>query len=68
MALADAEGSVVTLEGKIRLPFDRGMNTGFSMWGVVGAEQGNPQAWRMDEKVAKYIIKQAKAKARERQR
>jgi len=68
MALADAEGSVVTLEGKIRLPFDRGMNTGFSMWGVVGAEQGNPQAWRMDEKVAKYIIKQSQAKARERTR
>jgi hypothetical protein len=44
------------------------MNPGFSLWGVVGAEQGNPQIWGADEQIAKYIVKQAKAKASERTR
>lgn len=66
MALADCEGAVVCLEGKVRMPFDRGMNPGFSMWGVAGSEAGNPQMWHTSEKIAKYIIKQAKAKASER--
>ena len=67
-ALAEADGSVICAEGKVRMPFDRGANTGFSLWGVAGAEQGNPQCWHMDEEIAKYIIKQAKAKATERNR
>jgi DNA polymerase III subunit alpha len=65
-ALAEAEDAVVTCEGKVSMPFLRDGNTGFRMWGVAGAEQGNPQCWHMDEKIAKYIAKQAKAKANER--
>lgn len=67
-ALAEAEGAVICAEGKVRMPFDRGMNIGFGMWGIAGAEQGNPQMWECDERIAKYIIKQAQAKARERNR
>ena len=68
MALAEAGGAVVCAEGKVRMPFDRGANTGFSLWGVAGAEQGNPQCWHLDEKIAKYVIKEAKSKAIERNR
>jgi DNA polymerase-3 subunit alpha len=68
MALADCEDSVVCVEGKIRMPFDRGMNIGFTVWGIAGAEQDNPQMWEVDPKIAKYIVTEAKAKARERQR
>ena len=68
MALAECDNAVVCVEGKVRMPFDRGMNPSFSVWGVAGAEQGNPQLWDADEKIAKYIIKEAKAKANERSR
>jgi hypothetical protein len=67
-ALAEADDCVVCVEGKVRMPFDRGMNIGFSMWGVAGAEQSNPQMWNADERIAKYIVKQARNKAAARGR
>jgi DNA polymerase-3 subunit alpha len=57
-----ARGSVVTLNGKVNVPFRRGGNTSFSLWGVEGAEDGNPQCWGIDEELAKMIIHLAREK------
>lgn len=65
-ALAEADDAVVCVEGKVRMPFDTGMNPGFSVWGVAQAEQENPQLWNADKKIAKFIEREAKAKASER--
>jgi DNA polymerase-3 subunit alpha len=58
--------SVVTLNGKVNVPFRRGGNTSFSLWGVEGAEDGNPQCWNVDEEVAKMLIHLGQAKRSQR--
>lgn len=64
--LAKMPGSVICAEGQIAMPFMRGMNTSFKLWGVAGAEQENPQIWHADEDDANEIIKFAAIKRRER--
>lgn len=61
-ALAEAEDSVVCLEGQIAMPFERGGTTGFRLWGVSGAEDKEPQIWKMDKKIVEYIVTQARDK------
>lgn len=60
--LAKCEGAVVCLDGQVSLPFLRGGQTTFSVWGVVRAEEGNPQIWNVDEKIAKKISTLARIK------
>lgn len=53
----DGAPLVVCLDGQVGLPFLRGGNTTFKVWGVTGARNANPQVWGIDEEVAKEIIK-----------
>jgi len=57
---------VVCAEGQVSMPFLRGGNTGFKLWGIAGAEQGNPNVWNADEDLAKMIIHLADQKRRKR--
>lgn len=60
--LAESPGAVVTAEGQVAMPFVRGANTGFKLWGVVGAEDQNPQMWHVDEDTAKKVVRYAREK------
>jgi DNA polymerase-3 subunit alpha len=51
-----AKGAVICADGQVSMPFARGTNTGFKLWGISGAENGNPMAWHIDEETAKGII------------
>jgi len=43
------EGSVVCLDGMIRLPFVQNGPQGFRMFGITGAFDGDPQMWHLPE-------------------
>lgn len=60
--LAKCHDAVLCVDGQVSLPFIRGGNTAFKVWGVVGAEEGNPQIWDVDNKAAKEIVRLAKVK------
>ena len=55
--LAKMEGAVVCLDGQVGLPFLRGGDTTFRVWGVTGDD--NPQAWNITEDDATKIKKLA---------
>lgn len=59
-------GTVICAEGQISMPFLRGGNTGFKLWGIAGAEQGNTNIWHADEDLAKAIAYLADQKRRNR--
>lgn len=61
-------GGVICAEGQVAMPFLRGGNTGFRLWGITGAEDGNPQAWHIDEDDAKAMVHLAVEKRSERTR
>jgi DNA polymerase-3 subunit alpha len=63
-----AQGAVICAEGKVVMPFVRGANTGFQLWGVSGAEQDNPLIWHSTEKVAKSIMRFARNKRAQQRR
>lgn len=60
--LAVSHGAVITAFGQIAMPFVRGANTGFKLWGIEGDADGNPQMWHVDEATAKKVIKFARDK------
>jgi hypothetical protein len=60
--LAANPGAVVCAEGQVSLPFLRGGNTSFKFWGVVRAEDGNPQVWNVSEEAAMNIVRYARGK------
>jgi len=64
--LAKMENSVVCAEGQIAMPFERGANTGFKLWGITGADAANPQMWHCTLKDAKKVIQLAQAKREQR--
>jgi hypothetical protein len=59
---ANAQDAVICAEGQVSLPFLRGGNTSFKLWGISRAEESNPQIWGVDEDTAERIIRIAKAK------
>jgi DNA polymerase III subunit alpha len=61
-ALAKMEGAVVCLDGQVGLPFLRGGDTSFRVWGVTRAEEANPQMWNVSEDDAKLVSKLASYK------
>lgn len=63
-----AQGAVICAEGQISMPFLRGGNTGFKLWGLVGAEQGEPQIWHVPEDVPKMVTYLADQKRSQRRR
>jgi DNA polymerase-3 subunit alpha len=64
--LSKCSGAVVCAEGQLAMPFLRGGNVSFKMWGITGAENGNPQAWHISKDTAKVLIGLAKSKAQSR--
>jgi DNA polymerase-3 subunit alpha len=60
--LATMPGCVVCLEGQVGLPFLRGANSSFKVWGVSEAERSNPQVWHASMEDAKKIIQLAQIK------
>jgi hypothetical protein len=61
-----AQGAVICVEGQVAMPFLRGGNTVFKMWGIAGAEQGAPQIWHASEMAAKVAIQSARDKQSQR--
>lgn len=61
-----AQGAVICAEGQIAMPFLRGGNPGFKLWGITGAENGNPQMWHCTEETAKEVIRLAQEKRAQR--
>lgn len=66
--LADCQESVVCVEGQLQLPFLRGGNTTFSVWGVSGANDDNPMIWGVDDVMANKIMRNARAKQDDQRR
>jgi DNA polymerase III alpha subunit len=67
LAKQNAEpGLVICVEGQPTQPFLRGRPTGFRLWGIAGADDGNPQMWHCDEETAKLVSYLADEKRRER--
>lgn len=62
------QDAVVCAEGQIAMPFLRGGNTAFRLWGISGAEDDNPQCWGITENDAKAISMIAKDKRAARSR
>ena len=58
--LAKLENAVVCLDGQVGLPFLRGGDTSFRVWGVTGDSE--PQIWGISDDDAKQIIKLANYK------
>lgn len=44
-----ARGAVICAEGQVGMPFLRGGNTQFKLWGIAGAEAEKPQVWHVDD-------------------
>jgi DNA polymerase-3 subunit alpha len=61
-----AQDAVICAEGQVAMPFLRGGNPGFKLWGIAGAEDGNPNLWRVDENIAKMVIHLAETKRKVR--
>jgi DNA polymerase III subunit alpha len=61
--LAESPGTVITAEGQVAMPFIRGANTGFKLWGIAGAEDNNPQMWHCETATAKKVTQYARDKA-----
>jgi hypothetical protein len=56
--------AVICAEGQVSMPFERGGNTQFKLWGIASAEQGNPQMWHVTEDDAKAVTYLAESKRR----
>jgi DNA polymerase-3 subunit alpha len=64
-----AQGTVICAEGQIVMPFLRGGNPGFRLWGLAGAEDGTPQMWHSDDdELVKWIAYLAEQKRSQRRR
>jgi len=64
-----AQGTVICAEGQVGMPFLRGGNTTFKLWGIVGAQDDKPQIWHTeDEVVLKGVVHLAGEKKRQRRR
>lgn len=62
-----ARGAVICAEGQVGMPFLRGGNTQFKLWGIVGAQDDKPQYWYCEDKlVYDGLIHLAGEKRRER--
>lgn len=60
------QGKVICLDGRIVLPFMKEHPSGFSLWGITGAELGVPQMWEEDDNVGAKFTKLAALKSRGR--
>lgn len=61
-----SHGAVICVEGQVGMPFLRGGNTTFKMWGIAGAEEGKPQMWHCSEMAAKVAVQMARDKRSQR--
>ena len=62
----ECQGKVICLDGRIVLPFMKEHPSGFSMWGVTGAEAGQPQMWEEDDNASAKLVKLAAIKSSQR--
>lgn len=62
------KGMVICAEGQISMPFMRGGNPGFKLWGIAGAEQGTPQMWHCQDdmlvKIVNYLAEEKRTTRR----